>query len=412
MQISNPPLAPKILSTVATTQALPSNTYVNGASGIGASITADSVGVWTVDGYNINAGDYVLVKDEATPVNNGLYLVVNAGSPTSKTVLVRSEQMDAAADFSGVLIPLGSLGTTLANTIWICNATGTIVVGTTDLPYAEITSSGINPTGVYGDGSDGPITVTGTVTLTRNIYATAYTVALGGTVYTNGYAIFATEQITVDDGAFIYDIASFTKDGAAAAATSATSWAPPTAYANGGAGGSQAQVADGVPSAFGGSGGNGGNGGDGFPGAGGVATPPTPDAGTIRSAPFALIGYGFGSGGTTTVMGPGAGGGAGDTDAGATLLGGGGGAGGGYMVLAAPVIIVNGLISVQGGYGGAGDSAGNTGGGGGGGGGVLVTLGAYRGFAPDISGGGGGEGGGTGTVGAAGADGTWIKLIV
>ena len=141
MQINNPPEIPRLLATVATTAPLPANTYSNGGSGVGATITANSNGVWTIDGYEISAGDYVLVKNEATEANNGLYAVEIAGTAGTVTVLVRSEQMNLSTAFAGVVVPIGEVGATLANTLWICNATPPIVVGTTDIPFAEVAAT-------------------------------------------------------------------------------------------------------------------------------------------------------------------------------------------------------------------------------------------------------------------------------
>jgi hypothetical protein len=66
-------LSQKPTAQVATTGALPANTYANGTSGVGATLTANANGALTVDGYAVAAGDRVLVKDEAVGANNGLY---------------------------------------------------------------------------------------------------------------------------------------------------------------------------------------------------------------------------------------------------------------------------------------------------------------------------------------------------
>ncbi len=60
----------------ATTAALPANTYNNGTSGVGATLTANANGALTVDGgSSVSAGQRILVWQEATAPNNGIYSV-------------------------------------------------------------------------------------------------------------------------------------------------------------------------------------------------------------------------------------------------------------------------------------------------------------------------------------------------
>jgi hypothetical protein len=55
----------KPTAQAATTAALPANTYANGTSGVGATLTANANAALVVDGYTVLAGDRVLVKNEA-----------------------------------------------------------------------------------------------------------------------------------------------------------------------------------------------------------------------------------------------------------------------------------------------------------------------------------------------------------
>ena len=91
----------------ATNGTLPSYAYSNGSSGVGATITASANGTLTLEGFTFpGTGWVVLVKDEVVgngPVN-GLYVVTNAGSVSSKWVLTRHLSMNLAVAFYNSLI--------------------------------------------------------------------------------------------------------------------------------------------------------------------------------------------------------------------------------------------------------------------------------------------------------------------
>lgn len=71
----------------------------------------------TIDGISVVAGDRVLVKDQSTASQNGLY-VVAAGAWT------RTTDADANGEISdGTIVPVEQ-GTANADSLWICTATG------------------------------------------------------------------------------------------------------------------------------------------------------------------------------------------------------------------------------------------------------------------------------------------------
>ena len=107
-------LQQKPSAMVATAAALPANVYANGASGVGATLTASANGVLTVDGYVVLLNDVVLVKNEATTANNGLYTVTTLGTASVKYVLTRHVDMDQATEFAGAFIAAESNGTVTA----------------------------------------------------------------------------------------------------------------------------------------------------------------------------------------------------------------------------------------------------------------------------------------------------------
>ena len=81
---------------LASAAALPNSpTYNNGSSGVGATLTAGANARLVVDGTNATAGDRILVQDESTAANNGLYDVTTQGVDGSAAwVITRADDFD------------------------------------------------------------------------------------------------------------------------------------------------------------------------------------------------------------------------------------------------------------------------------------------------------------------------------
>jgi hypothetical protein len=126
---------------LATTAALPANTYNNGTSGVGATLTATANGALTVDSVLTVVGYRVLVKNEVTQANNGVYTVTQVGSAGTPYILTRATDFDTAG--SGVdQIDEGDFflvtsGTVNANTAWVQQTPPPIVVGTTAIVFQQ-----------------------------------------------------------------------------------------------------------------------------------------------------------------------------------------------------------------------------------------------------------------------------------
>jgi hypothetical protein len=185
-------LAQKPTAQVATTGALPANTYANGTSGVGATLTATANAALTVDGYAVATGDRVLVKDEATGANNGLYVVTQPGTGATPYILTRDPEMDAAAEFAGAFIPVEDAGTANANSLWLCTNTAAPVVGTTALVFTQLNKgtdlaagTGISITGnsvAISAAYAGQASIVTVGTLTTGVWqGTAVDVGFGGT---------------------------------------------------------------------------------------------------------------------------------------------------------------------------------------------------------------------------------------
>ena len=134
-------LSPKGEATWATTTALPTCIYANGTAGLGATLTATSNGVLTIDGGTVALGDVVLVKNQASGFQNGLYVCTTAGSAGAAFVLTRSVYMDVSAEYVGAFIVVGPSGSTNNNSLWLCTNTSAPTVGTTGITFAQLNSA-------------------------------------------------------------------------------------------------------------------------------------------------------------------------------------------------------------------------------------------------------------------------------
>jgi hypothetical protein len=134
-------LSQKPTARVATAAALPANAYSNGVAGVGATVTATSNGALTIDGYAVALNDVVLVKNEATTANNGLYYLSTLGTGSVPFVLTRHADMDQTAEFGGGFVAVENLGTANSNSLWLCNVANAITVGTTAVTFTQLNAA-------------------------------------------------------------------------------------------------------------------------------------------------------------------------------------------------------------------------------------------------------------------------------
>ncbi len=163
-------LSPKTSCQAATAAVLATNTYSNGASGIGATLTGVATGVLTVDGYTVALNDRVLVKNEVAGSHNGIYLCTVAGAVGVAYVLTRATDSDTASDLETAFVFIEN-GTANAATGWVNSNTGTITIGTTALTYTQFSGAG-----TYTNGTG--LSLTGTVFSVN--YGTSSTTACVG----------------------------------------------------------------------------------------------------------------------------------------------------------------------------------------------------------------------------------------
>ena len=142
----------------ATTAVLPyTPTYSNGTAGVGATLTGASNARLQIDGINTTTNQRVLVKNQASAVQNGIYVVTNQGSVSVPFVLTRVSDFDSSAGIgvisSGEAVYVVN-GATNAGQGFVVSSSGTgtndaHVVNTDAITFTQFTGTS---TFVAGDG--------------------------------------------------------------------------------------------------------------------------------------------------------------------------------------------------------------------------------------------------------------------
>lgn len=84
----------------------------------------------TVDGVTLATGDRILIKNQATASENGIYIVAASGAPT------RATDADSGAELVNATVFV-SEGTTNADTSWVCSTDAPITLDSTNLTFVQ-----------------------------------------------------------------------------------------------------------------------------------------------------------------------------------------------------------------------------------------------------------------------------------
>ena len=171
----------------------------------------------TIDGVTLVAGDRVLLKDQSTASENGLYTAVGSGAGAAS----RDTQFNSIEELSGQMIVVNQ-GSANDNKIFLCTTNNTASLGSDSITYNVITPSNVGTVTQIGIADAGageitvgntPITSSGNITLAINSIAdtklgtigTANKVSLTALNIDGGSDIGAdlttSDLIIVDDGA-------------------------------------------------------------------------------------------------------------------------------------------------------------------------------------------------------------------
>ena len=117
--------------------------YNNGSSGVGATLTMDASGTVTIDGVVSAVNDRVLIKDQSSGVQNGIYKVSTAGAVGVAGVFTRVEDADSSAQVTGGLFTFVESGSTNADNAYVLTSiTGTATMGSDALTFTQFSGAG------------------------------------------------------------------------------------------------------------------------------------------------------------------------------------------------------------------------------------------------------------------------------
>lgn len=120
----------------ATTGALTA-TYANGASGVGATLTnSGALAAFSTDGTSPAINSRILVKDQASTLQNGMYALTTVGSGAVAWVLTRTTDFDTPSEISPGSTFIVLNGTTLAGSAWV-EVNSVTTVGTDPIQFTE-----------------------------------------------------------------------------------------------------------------------------------------------------------------------------------------------------------------------------------------------------------------------------------
>ena len=128
-------------------------TYNNGTAGVGATLTnADTQAALVIDGVTLSVADRVLVYQQTTQTQNGIYVVTSVGSGSTNWILTRASDADTYVISSANGLSEGSTvfvqqGATGAGETYTCNTAGVITFGTTNITFAQVSAAQIYSAG-------------------------------------------------------------------------------------------------------------------------------------------------------------------------------------------------------------------------------------------------------------------------
>jgi hypothetical protein len=139
--------------------------YANGTAGVGATLTnAGTQAALTLDSIALSSGDRVLIKDQASALQNGVYTVTTVGTISTNWVLTRATDFDNSP---GTEVSPGTFffveqGTTQQDNGYVVSTNTAITIGTTSIDFSQFSGAGQITAGAGLTKSGNTIDVVGT----------------------------------------------------------------------------------------------------------------------------------------------------------------------------------------------------------------------------------------------------------
>ena len=196
-------------------------TYNNGTSGVGATLTNNGTqAALVLDGVTVTTGQRVLIKNQTTGSQNGIYTVTDTGSGSTNWVLTRATDFDTSAEIQGGDFVFVTGGTLYDNTGWVQTSTP-VTVGTTAIVFQQFSGAGTYSAGdglqLVGNEFSLLVDASGGLTATSGSAAILLPATSGLTSSTSGLSVVAGTGITVGTAGVALTNDSITINGTAAA---------------------------------------------------------------------------------------------------------------------------------------------------------------------------------------------------
>lgn len=120
-------------------------TYANGSSGVGATLTIASSSNWTsitIDGQSLTVGDRVLIKNQTSALQNGIYTVTQVGTTANSTsfIFTRATDSDSTPELGAGDLVYVLNGTNNGGNGFIQTATVT-TIGTDSITWTQFSGA-------------------------------------------------------------------------------------------------------------------------------------------------------------------------------------------------------------------------------------------------------------------------------
>ncbi len=102
-------------------------------------INAGALAALSIDGVSLASGNRVLVKNQSSGEQNGIYTVSTVGSGAVAWVMTRAADYDTSAEVFEGTYTIIEEGTSNVGTLFIMTTSGTITIGTTPMTFTELT---------------------------------------------------------------------------------------------------------------------------------------------------------------------------------------------------------------------------------------------------------------------------------
>jgi len=176
-------------------------TYSNGTSGLGATLTATANARLSVDGTAVTTNDRILVKNQVTALQNGIYKVTDQGSASTPYILTRAIDQDGVLDNvvrgDATYVAEGSVNATQG---FLISSSGTSgenllhVIGTDPITFTQFTGTSNITAGTGITKTGNTLSIGQSVGAGDNVTFATVTAALTGNVA--GNASSATQLAT------------------------------------------------------------------------------------------------------------------------------------------------------------------------------------------------------------------------